>query len=209
MRTPEVLYHYCSTAAFHAIAETRSIRLSSLTLANDTMEGRIVASAVTRLAKQDSLDARATERLLNFMAAFEEVFHGLGFCLSEEGDLLSQWRGYAADATGVAIGFSSSYLQWLSEAKKTADVRGFTLQQVRYDAKEHASEVEPTYREIRKLIDEGAFRSQVFSLLDSRTEEEKATEKKAIDEKFWKLSFTVLSLFPKLYVLKSPAFREE
>lgn len=34
-------------------------------------------------------------------------------CFSEDGDLLSQWRGYAADGEGVAIGFKKKYLkQW-------------------------------------------------------------------------------------------------
>lgn len=31
-------------------------------------------------------------------------------CFSEDGDLLSQWRVYAADATGYAIGFATATL---------------------------------------------------------------------------------------------------
>lgn len=35
---------------------------------------------------------------------------GLGFCLSERGDLLSQWRGYAAQGRGVSIAFRPIFL---------------------------------------------------------------------------------------------------
>jgi hypothetical protein len=110
----EALYHYCPTAAFHSIIQTRSIWLSSLTLANDTMEGKLVVEALTRLAQRDGLDRVAVERLKDSVALLEGMFDGLGFCLSEDGDLLSQWRGYASDATGVAIGFSRAHLQTLA-----------------------------------------------------------------------------------------------
>lgn len=33
--------------------------------------------------------------------------HPFMFCMSEESDVLSQWRGYAMDGTGVAIGFNA------------------------------------------------------------------------------------------------------
>lgn len=39
---------------------------------------------------------------------FEEPIYTT--CFSEDGDLLSQWRGYAADGTGIAIGFKKEYL---------------------------------------------------------------------------------------------------
>src|SRR5690606_30192176 len=32
------------------------------------------------------------------------------FCLSAEPDVLSQWRGYAKDGTGIAIGFDANTL---------------------------------------------------------------------------------------------------
>lgn len=70
------------------------------------MEGKLVARALMRLAERDGLNPVAAERLQNAVAFLEGMFDGLGFCFSEDGDLLSQWRGYASDATGIAIGFS-------------------------------------------------------------------------------------------------------
>lgn len=39
----------------------------------------------------------------------------LVFCLSEEGDLLSQWRGYADDGNGISIGFKREFLSKIND----------------------------------------------------------------------------------------------
>lgn len=36
------------------------------------------------------------------------------FCFSKDGDLFSQWRAYAADGTGVSIGFDSEIISKLT-----------------------------------------------------------------------------------------------
>jgi hypothetical protein len=41
---------------------------------------------------------------------YADSTEGFAFCLSESGDLLSQWRAYARDGTGISIGFSSDFL---------------------------------------------------------------------------------------------------
>src|ERR1022692_3736988 len=124
----EILYHYCSTASFHAIVQSHSLWLSSLSLSNDTMEGKLVASTIARLAERESLDQDHVRSLQHGIRFIEENIDGLGFCLSEEGDLLSQWRGYAENATGVAIGFSTEYLNLLTAANTSLDQSRFTLQ---------------------------------------------------------------------------------
>lgn len=206
----DVLYHYCSTDAFHSIVETHSIWLSSLSLANDTMEGKLVAEVVARLAAGDGLDPAASHNLQVMVGFFEHMLDGLGFCLSEEGDLLSQWRGYAADATGTSIGFSRQYLDWLAEQTKGKNTAGFTLLKVQYDPQAHETEVAPTYKEAKRLIDAGAFRSSgIRMILDPRTDEQVEQERKETDKLYKTLSFTMLTLFGKLFLLKSPGFREE
>lgn len=210
----EALYHYCSTATFHSIVANRSIRLSSLALSNDTMEGKLVSQALRRLAARDSADIQETERLLSLFASIEQAFDGLGFCLSEEGDLLSQWRGYAGDATGVAIGFSKSYLEWLTRRKSDPESSPtdfvYSLQKVKYEVGEHDSEVEEAYQELRKHINDGAFKfSARRGLLDTRTDTELQEDQKKISEALNRVSGVLFGLFPKLFLLKSRAFREE
>lgn len=204
------LYHYCSTATFHAIVSGRSLRLSSLSLSNDTREGKLVAQTLRRIAERDGLSSATTERLLQMVLLFDEYFDGLGFCLSEERDLLSQWRGYADDGRGVSVGFSRKYLQELAAASVAEDKAGFSLRQVRYEPSEHEAEVRPTYLEVKQLIEQGAFNYRgPQGLLDTRTDEELAEENKRADEAMTELSRTLLALFPKLFLLKSRAFREE
>lgn len=206
----EILYHYCSTAAFHAIAQSHSVWLSSLSLTKDTTEGNIVANAITRLAGKESLDQQSVQKLQKAIEVFEEIFDGLGFCLSEDGDLLSQWRGYAANATGIAIGFSAEYLTEFSKESLGRDAPGFSLQKAEYEPSAHETRVEPTYREVRKLIDDGVFRSpSILGLAINPKYKDPEQANTAASQARVKLPSTLLSLFPELYRLKAYAFREE
>ena len=173
MTPPEALYHYCSTSTFHAVVESKTLRLSSLSLSNDTMEGKLVSRTVSRLAAKESMDAAKTLQLQQMLELFDDIFDGLGFCLSEERDLLSQWRGYAEDGSGVCIGFSKEYLDWLAGNRPDPDKPGFSLQQVKYQPAEHEDEVGPAFAEAKRLIGEGAFNNTgVRGLLDTRTQDE-------------------------------------
>lgn len=204
------LYHYCNTTAFVSIVESRSLWLSSLALSNDTMEGRIVNRVVMELAREDGLSGYPLRRLEESIGLMERMFDGLGFCLSEDGDLLSQWRGYADNASGVSIGFSQSYLERLAEFFKANKAPSFTLQKVEYDPDVHRRQVAPTYTELRKLIDAGAFKmSGLRTLLDTRTDEEIEAEQKVVEKTNMELFFKLLELFPKLFLLKTLGFREE
>lgn len=94
------------------------------------MEGKLVASTIARLAKRDGLNVNATRILGDGLEFWERYLVGLGFCLSAKGDLLSQWRGYAGNATGVAIGFSGKYLKRLSGANKDPGYPSFYIQRL-------------------------------------------------------------------------------
>ncbi len=205
-----ILYHYCSNNSFHSIIENHRICLSSLSLSNDSMEGKLVTEIITRIAKADGLDKDAINRLQQSVSILEQVFDGLGFCLSEEGDLLSQWRGYAADATGVSVGFSKDYLEQFAETSRGQEISGFSLQRVEYDLEKQNSLIKPTYIEIKKLIDEGAFKFPTRrSLLDTRSNDEVESDNEKFKRAFSNLSMRVLLLFEKLFLLKTDAFSEE
>jgi hypothetical protein len=205
----KVLYHYCSTEAFHAIVESRSLRLSSLSLSNDTLEGKLVGNTFLRLAKRDKLDKTSIQQLQHYMEIVERGYDGLGFCLSEVGDLLSQWRGYASDATGVSIGFSREYLEWLAEAARSELTPGFTVETVHYDSKVHEAEIEPAFLEVKKLIKGGAFRVPRIRLPETRTDEEIQRALENNTGRRAKVFAKLLKLFPKFFLLKSHAFSEE
>lgn len=206
----DTLYHYCSTATFHAIVTSKSIRLSSLSLSNDTLEGKLVADTITRLATADRLDTQSLAKLQRSISFFESISDCLGFCLSEEADLLSQWRGYAADATGISIGFSREYLMWLGSQPHSGFASHFTVKKVHYGNKEHEIQISPTYREVKKLIASGALRSCGINPMaqEVSTDEIEQTRVPGLNSDL-SIDKKLLALLPVLFLLKSSAFREE
>jgi len=46
-----------------------------------------------------------------------DCFTSWGFCLSEVGDSLGQWRGYGNNGMGISIGFDADYLDQLNDIK--------------------------------------------------------------------------------------------
>jgi hypothetical protein len=192
------------------MTNSKSLWLSSLTLSNDSLEGRLVDTTIMRVAARDKLDVHSQEKLRWILELHKRLFDGLGFCLSERGDLLSQWRGYADDAKGVSIGFSRRYLESLARASRGQKSAGFALHRVEYEPSQQEILVEPTYRELRKLIAAGAFRSRgPLSLLDHRSPEQIATDNKALRSVEHELIVRLFELLPMLFKLKSDAFTEE
>jgi hypothetical protein len=70
---------------------------------------------------------------------YTPVFKHLAFCLSENGDLLSQWRGYADDGQGVSIGFKKTFfkkiLELISDSDEERDIT-FEFKPIIYDDEE-------------------------------------------------------------------------
>ena len=205
----KTLFHYCSSSSFASIVSQKSIWLSSLSLANDTMEGRLIAQTFERLFAQSRIGAEEIEQIRNAIKSTGEICDGLGFCLSEEPGLLSQWRGYADNAQGFSIGFSEEYLREL-EKIKVENESGFRLHRVLYKQDEHDKALKPTYDGIKALVDSGRLKRPRFGgLLDASTEEEKKERHDkymaALQELWLKMFSTVSSAF----LLKGAAFAEE
>jgi len=89
----------------------------------------------------EALQKYLTDQVEKIINSFEDIYYssilGNGYphicCFSYEGDLLSQWRAYADDGKGVAIGFDSSQL----ETAITNRYRFSEASRVRYNNKEH------------------------------------------------------------------------
>jgi hypothetical protein len=176
--------------------------LSSLSLSNDSMEGKVIAKAFVDLARKKSLSNDVMGYVQRALSIMERSVDGLGFCLSENGDLLSQWRGYAADATGVAIGFSFDYLRLLSTRSERDSPPGFTVKKVEYESSGHERCVEPTLRRLELLIDKGEFKRPAAKAIK---DEPNCPDFRA---RIMTLA-AVQGLFGDLFRLKHHAFREE
>jgi Protein of unknown function (DUF2971) len=207
------LYHYCSSATFAEIISNRNIWLSSLSLSNDSTEGKVMADTFKRIFEKDSLDEDVMSLLRNALKGLESMFDGLGFCLSEAGDLLSQWRGYASDGQGFSIGFSRDYLELLAQQRDPAK-SGFTLSQVIYNPADQEAALMPTYNEFKSEVISGDLKVPRFpSLLtgfgDPAAHERYEQEKAQYTRTSKKVFFKMLGSFGNLYRLKNDAFSEE
>jgi hypothetical protein len=206
----DTLYHYCSTATFHAIVQNSSVWLSSLTMSNDSSEGQLVRNTLVNLAKRDNLEPAAISKLEADIRNLEEMYDGLGLCLSEDGDLLGQWRAYSADGTGVSIGFNRAYLEQVARNATEPEYKHLRLSKVEYSPDGHEELLVGMYREIRKRYDgseqngaglkfpmDSSTGSWVDNLEDLMTD--------LSDPLYWKLYEFVL----RMYLLKPHQFREE
>jgi hypothetical protein len=106
------LYHYTSIESMIAIFQSRRIRLSSASTMNDTSEGEWLLGRLIEVDNQQRIEGRErtleeeqTRAMLLRLAFREGAPQAYLACFSEKGDLLSQWRAYARDGEGVAIGF--------------------------------------------------------------------------------------------------------
>lgn len=136
---PKKVYHYCSLETFFSIFSNSTIRLSNISKSNDTEEITYLLPKITRFCAKlfnkyndelpdnyklqkdfinDAFDIKFGETSLNFYV----------MCFSEEPDLLSQWRGYANDACGVSIGFSTEVFYPLARSIRSS----YNFSQVRY-----------------------------------------------------------------------------
>jgi len=128
----KTLYHYCSLQTFFNIIGNQSIWLSDISKSNDSQELNWIKKEfeVYSLGQwKEFINYHKENNIpVNFSTEekIEEYCHShLGldkgmtnywcFCLSELFDDLGQWRGYADDGKGIAIGFNQEMLQQIAE----------------------------------------------------------------------------------------------
>lgn len=150
----EILYHYCSTEAFHSIVTSKSVWLSALSLSNDTTEGALVLETVCAFLEELEIGDRDIEAFRKQYKRVADETLVLGFCMSKERDLLSQWRGYADGGRGVAIGFSEDELVHSLPGGKLGGLPVYAATPARYTDKN--ATIDPIFEQIYELHGKGA-----------------------------------------------------
>jgi hypothetical protein len=161
LEKPSTLYHYCSLNTFLSIVKNSSIWLSDVQKSNDKKEmawfrhlyyeylldlyekttdkdTKTICEIIFTIAAKDGFD-KCPPWLLPAVNANSqqliEIFGSLrvyAFCLSELSDSLGQWRGYANDGKGIAIGFSREYLDTISGYSLRCPAFNFLLGSISY-----------------------------------------------------------------------------
>ncbi|MCW0235483.1 MAG: DUF2971 domain-containing protein [Ferrovibrio sp.] len=204
------IFHYCSAAAFKSIIESKSLWLTDLHQTNDAREGREVTEAVVDLLREMKVEEYQIKRWRETYDSSYDLCQGYGFCLSEDGDLLSQWRGYADDGHGFAIGFNGNLLRDIAK-KRTSSAEGFplySLQQVEYERHIQKNSLKNEAEVIRNCVTDGALNHhRIPSLLSFESDE----ETKIKQEKAWhtlSMVHFVLS-YIRRFGIKHSSFKEE
>ena len=184
-------YYYCSINTFLNIIKNREIYLSDPLNMNDSSEIKWYLNKLNEEQKirPDSIFT-ALKKRSGLKFSFEELKDTLESygqnsiyisCFSEEPDLLSQWRAYADDGRGVAIGFS---LEHLVEYDNFLLKKSIYTNKVVYNSLENDVEV-------------------VADQISTIISEEKITSNTDMIQLF------IHELVPVLAGYKNPAFQEE
>lgn len=186
--TPPILYHYCNSKAFKSIIETKCIWISNMRFMNDYIEHNwLVSLAMDRLKELLKVDEDPFyEKLFNALQTpfSYEPYCG---CFSSVGDLLSQWRAYADDGHGFAIGFKTKGIKISTSDPILSiyDEESIGLRKVIYDKTEQQHDID-------RLIDEYIYHVTKYAY------DKNETTNIAL-KSFWRRSI----------VCKNPAFSEE
>lgn len=206
----DTLYHYCSSDSFEKIVSNKTIRLSSLLLSNDYKEGNAVIELIEVLLGSSEYSEEDKKVISEWLCFFRDHFHGIGFCLSEHGDLLSQWRGYANDGAGFSIGFSKEILKNITDSLKTIGGRSVSLREINYDKIGHFPIIAPIIKNLKKICTDPKYKTTLAGLLALLPEDDLLEmQKKNDDRKGDDLLEALLPISDELYTLKNYAFREE
>lgn len=206
-------YHYTDAQGLLGILSTGRLRLTDVQYLNDVQELSGVDAVAAALQDQaggmlSSIDVGSPDTDLISDAlrieSMARVFTDLArrrtptarafvACFCKRGDLLSQWRGYAAEGAGYAIGFNWSALSGLSvfrpeppESSLLAGLAGKTLR--RQSATWHIAQADVQYE------GEAQLQGRAEAILD------RFLSDRAADS---------VSVVRELAAVKNPAFEEE
>ena len=115
---PDVVYHYTTAAGLLGILSRKCVFFTDKHFLNDRTEvrhGTDAALAGLRKAaeRSESSDRALLDMTCSYIEA-ETTERLFIFSMSERGDDLSQWRGYADDGNGYTIGFDARHFRNVS-----------------------------------------------------------------------------------------------
>jgi Protein of unknown function (DUF2971) len=139
----ELIYHYCGADAFAQIIRTRTMWHTAFTALNDASERKWgfeqFQNAADELRKVCGADF--VDRITEIVRLTQDHSVAMVSSYSLDGDLLSQWRAYAGDGHGFAIGFFSRELEMPAKPLRVLYERAAQRKEVAHAIK-HGHEVE-------------------------------------------------------------------
>lgn len=163
----DIVYHYCTLEGFLGIIQNASLWVSDISKSNDGLECIYGRNQIKdRIEKEIATDAEAIHAWKTWYEVNSDL-HGSMLtyvaCFSEKKDCLSQWRGYADDGKGMAIGFNKKLLERLFKSGR------FYLKfaKVIYDKNEQERHIERVVKENLKRMEETGVGHTALELNDN------------------------------------------
>jgi hypothetical protein len=148
-----IIYHYCNVDAFKAIIQNKTLWLSSVYNLNDYKEIHWIKEKVSKKINEYT-NKNNYDKFNNFNKLYEEQQPTVYIASFSQGDdLLSQWRAYANDGYGVAIGFNANYFK---------DNNLIKTSKVLYDEKKQEEEIDRILKPLLDLDKKTNFESREF-----------------------------------------------
>jgi len=134
---PETIFHYTTAAGLLGIVRSNRLWASDLLYMNDSTEVEYGRQLIIDVAAEVAGEAKCPMAQM-LCKSISTVLYPVGMvgggfyaaCFCEEGDLLSQWRGYSGGVGGYALGFRVRDLQ---HVRASTPERQFVLRPVVYD----------------------------------------------------------------------------
>jgi hypothetical protein len=137
-QTPDMIYHYTNDAGMRGILESGHIWLTDIFNLNDPSElshgVALAADILNRKAVNGPPESKEFARLFtDFLGGMQESAHYFVSSFSVDGDDLGQWRAYADNGRGYALGFDAKMLEGLFIKSNTCDLNNRSTFHVTYD----------------------------------------------------------------------------
>lgn len=109
----ELTYHYCGADAFAQIVRSQTMWHTAYSGLNDVTEREWGLERFEEVADElrKTCGAEFIEKITSIVSQSQKLSVAMISSYSLDGDVLSQWRAYADDGRGFAIGFSAHQLE--------------------------------------------------------------------------------------------------
>lgn len=183
----DILYHYTSVQSVHSILQSKSIWATDYRYLNDKNE---LEDAIDNLLNIVDESQKKDLKSAFYLHLQHHVY--TVFSLSESPKVLSQWRAYANDGQGMALGFSKSFFDSFVASN---DATNSTL--VRCIYTDHISALKNILSEYKDDIN-----SIIEIMLQNMAKNDQLTQLRKNPKLFH-------GIILKLFTIKNSAFSEE
>jgi hypothetical protein len=158
---PRGIFHYTDAAGLHGIVNSGCLWATHIYYLNDSREFKYARQLIVTVlqAQIDNHPGPIVERLDQLrkcaqahFALLESIADPYVVCFCESGNLLSQWRAYAADGNGFALEFEPAGL--MTALRKDPELASnVKLLRVVYDESQQRQFIESAIEQLLKAFD--------------------------------------------------------